>query len=289
MLNKKTMSLLACAFSAAALASGDDLELIFGINIIRKWSSLLPPWSASWSSTWSSQGENSRATGSSGSTAGFLGPNPSSYGFKINPNFLLFETWNRECLTMRSIFKLQNIDKIQNIAKNWQNTKYWLTPPRPRIPPPRPPRVLETPRSCTGDHFSRLVFLKEVDAVFNFLARRTISISCWWLLNCGEAENALKIGKRGHFNSAAARKRVDLRTRTLIRIQNSNSVGRIWKLFPHRSLVHDWWNVEGSLLQNAFRMVLLGIQVGIRGYWYIGHKNLLNLQKEKQVPSCVAL
>ena len=76
---------------------------------------------------------------------------------------------------------------------------------------------------------------------------------------------------------------------SLIRIQNSNSVGRIWKLFPHRSLVHDWWNVEGSLLQNAFRMVLLGIQVGIRGYWYIGHKNLLNLQKEKQVPSCVCI
>ena len=89
--------------------------------------------------------------------------------------------------------------------------KYWLTPPRPRIPPPRPPRVLETPRSCTGDHFSRLVFTDE-DAMFNFLARRTISISCWWLVNCGEAENALKIGKRGHFNSAAARKRVDLRT-----------------------------------------------------------------------------
>jgi len=37
------------------------------------------------------------ATGSSGSTAGFLGPNPSSYGFNINPNFLRFETWNREC------------------------------------------------------------------------------------------------------------------------------------------------------------------------------------------------
>ena len=50
-----------------------------------------------------------------------------------------------------------------------------------------------------------------------------------------------------------------------LRIQNSNSVGRIRKLFPHRSPVHDWWNVEGSLLQNAFRMVLLGIQVGIRG------------------------
>ena len=45
---KKTMSLLACAFSAAALASGDDFELIVGINIIRRWSSLLPPWSASW-------------------------------------------------------------------------------------------------------------------------------------------------------------------------------------------------------------------------------------------------
>ena len=53
--------------------------------------------------------------------------------------------------------------------------------------------------------------------------------------------------------------------------------------------MHDWWNVEGSLLQNAFRMVLLGIQVGIRGYWYIRHKILLNLQKEKQVPSCVCI
>ena len=36
-------------------------------------------------------------------------------------------------------------------------------------------------------------------------------------------------------------------------------------------------------------MVLLGIQEGIRGYWYIGHKILLNLQKEKQVPSCVCI
>ena len=107
---------------------------------------------------------------------------------------------------------LKNSSYFQ-VVRYWQNTKYCkiLTPPRPRTPLLRPQRARETPRSCTGDHFSRLTFTDE-DAVLNFLARRTISISCWWLVSCGEAENALKIGKRGHFNSAAARKRVDLRT-----------------------------------------------------------------------------
>ena len=111
-------------------------------------------------------------------------------------------------------YKMLTKYKILKNTKYWPNTKYCkiLTPPRPRTPLPRPQRARETPRSCTGDHFSRLVFIEEEDAVLNFLARRTRSISCWWLVSCGEAENALKIGKRGHFNSAAARKRVDLRT-----------------------------------------------------------------------------